>query len=272
MSVTASIVLFHNDVQEVREAIESCLSSPLITRLYLIDNSQTDIFRGLATDSRTVYKHCPENRGYGAGHNLALREMLDVADYHLVLNPDISFGAGVLEALVHFMYTNEDVGLVMPKVYYKDGTLQRLCKLLPTPFNLFGRRFAAASSWAEKLNRSYELADFKYDRTVDMPNLSGCFMFMRTAILRKVGGFDPRYFMYLEDIDLVRRIGQKARTVFFPGVAVQHGYRKQSYHNKKLMRIHILSAIKYFNKWGWFFDRWRRQKNRATLGLLQKKK
>ncbi|HWV71328.1 MAG TPA: hypothetical protein VN040_06425, partial [Pseudosphingobacterium sp.] len=107
---------------------------------------------------------------------------------------------------------------------------------------------------------------------LDVPNLSGCFMFVRTAILKKIGGFDPRYFMYLEDVDLVRRIGEHARTVFCPFVSIYHGYQKGSYANGKLMRLHIQSAIKYFNKWGWFIDSDRRKLNKITLDRLAKHK
>lgn len=86
------------------------------------------------------------NRGYGAGHNIAIQEAIDLgATYHVVVNPDIYFESGVLEKLVSFMNLHKDVGQIMPKVYYPNGDLQYLCKLIPTPLDLIFKRFIPSS-------------------------------------------------------------------------------------------------------------------------------
>jgi GT2 family glycosyltransferase len=95
--------------------------------------------------------------------------------------------------------------------------------------------------------------------------VSGCFLLVRSGILREIGGFDERYFMYLEDVDLVRRVGKSAEVMYEPSVFVVHAYGKGSYRNFKLLAYHILSAIKYFNKWGWFWDPERRRANNLVL-------
>ena len=71
--------------------------------------------------------------------------------------------------------------------------------------------------------------------------------------------------MYLEDTDLSRRIYRVAKNIFYPYVHIYHNYGKGSYINKKLLRYHIQSAIKYFNKWGWFFDSERKKINQEIL-------
>ena len=68
--------------------------------------------------------------------------------------------------------------------------------------------------------------------------------------------------MYAEDLDLCRRIGAQSKTVFYPKVCVYHAYAKGSYHNSRLLRYHLNSTFKYFNKWGWLFDSERRRRNR----------
>lgn len=269
MNISVSIVLYHNDPQEVKEAVDSCLSSKLIQQIYLVDNSASNLFQYVSDDHRITYIHNPKNAGFGAAHNLAISQVLGKSTYHLVLNPDIKFDQGVVEALYTYMDANQDIGLAMPKVLYRNGEIQRLCKLLPSPFQLFGRRFLGNSALAKRIDVDYELQHFDYSQTLDVPNLSGCFMFIRTSILSKVGVFDERYFLYLEDIDLVRRIGQYSRTVVYPHVSVYHGYQQGSYHTKKLMFIHIQSAVKYFNKWGWFIDRERTRLNNAVLKGLK---
>jgi len=268
MKISASIVLYNNPPEQVQAAIQSCLASSLVGLIYLIDNSEKDELAYLANHSRVQYRHNEQNMGFGAAHNQAISSMAGQSDVHLVLNPDISFQSGVLETLFAFMDAHPDVGLLMPKVYYQNGHIQRLCKLLPTPFDLFGRRFAGSNKWVQQRNRNYELANFSYNQVADIPNLSGCFMFIRNKILQQVGLFDERFFLYLEDVDLVRRIGRVARTVYYPYVHIIHGYQQGSYRNSTHLKYHIQSAIQYFNKWGWFFDQERVERNRHTLNNL----
>ena len=105
---------------------------------------------------------------------------------------------------------------------------------------------------------------------MNIPILSGCFMFLRTEALEKVGLFDEQFFMYMEDFDLNRRIHRAYKTVFFPEAVVVHEYQKASYKNIKLLKAHIKSAIYYFNKYGWFFDKERKIINARTLQEIEK--
>lgn len=104
---------------------------------------------------------------------------------------------------------------------------------------------------------------------MEVPSLSGCFMFVRIAVLKKVGGFDERYFMYAEDLDLCRRIGKVSRTMYYPNVVVYHEYAKGSYKNRRLLRYHLSSVVKYFNKWGWVWDLDRKIINKRILDNLK---
>lgn len=256
--LTGSIVLYNND-ESIRQTVECFLRTKLKAKLYLIDNSPTNKLQhelsDLLDDNRTEYIFNNKNIGFGAAHNIAFEKVFDRSKYHLVLNPDVEFEENVLEELYTFMEHNKHVGQVLPKVVFRTGELQKLCKLLPSPIHLLGRRFCNKLSWAKKLNEEYELEGFNYDKCLNLPNLSGCFMFLRVRDLKKTGGFDKRYFMYMEDIDLTRRMHKVASTIFYPYVTIVHDYRKGSYSNTKLLKYHIESAIKYFNKWGWFNDR-----------------
>jgi len=272
-SLNVSIVLYHNREEQIKKAIESVLNTDLNITLYLVDNSSTDSLRELERiDKRIVYIFNNSNLGFGKAHNIALKKSIEKnIPYHLVLNPDVYFEKGVLEELYDFMENNKDVGLVMPKVLYPDGNIQYLCKLLPTPLDLFGRRFLNFGPFkkiVEKRNEAYELRFTGYDKVMEVPYLSGCFMFIRTEVLKKVGLFDERFFMYLEDTDLSRRIHRVAKTIYYPYVHVYHEYGKGSYKSLKLLYYHIKSAIKYFNKYGWFFDKERQEINKRILKKL----
>jgi len=239
----------------------------LVSEVFLVDNSPTELLELRYLDA--IYIFNGKNIGYGAAHNIAIRQTLQQnIPYHLIINPDIVFDSSILGKIVEFMNNNSIVGLLMPKVYYPDGEIQYLCKLLPTPFDLIFRRFLP-KHWTEKRTARFELHESGYNRIMDVPYLSGCFMFLRTEAIQQVGMFDERFFMYPEDIDLTRRIHRNYRTVFYPDVSVVHQHIRGSYTDIRLLFIHIKNMIKYFNKWGWVFDNERRNVNKDTLKQLE---
>lgn len=265
-----SIVLYNNPIPMLEKAIKSALNTSLDITLFLIDNSPTNKLQKLSDmDSRIVYLHNPSNPGFGAGHNIAIAKSIESnASYHLVLNPDVYFDSGVLETIVKYMDANSDVGLLMPKVLYPNGDVQYIAKLLPTPWDLFARRFIPIKSYLERLNRRYSLSFFDYNSTIEVPFISGCFMFLRIDTLKQVSFFDEDFFMYLEDADLSRRIGMVSKTVLYPHVSITHEYQRGSHRNFKLLIIFIRSVFTYFNKYGWFFDTYRTKINKRTLKQL----
>jgi GT2 family glycosyltransferase len=81
--------------------------------------------------------------------------------------------------------------------------------------------------------------------------------------------YDDNYFMYFEDWDLSRRMHKKYKTIYYPLVSVYHGYESGANKSFKLFKIFIQSAITYFNKWGWFFDKDRKQMNKKALSQFK---
>jgi GT2 family glycosyltransferase len=271
MNISASLVLFHNPIPMVRRAIDCFLESEAQGPLVIIDNSSSPLFPEPFLSPKVIYKHLGKNIGFGAGHNAALEILGTPSELHLIMNPDVFFGAETLSLVHEVMRDNPDIGAAMPQVVYPDGALQQLCKLLPSPMDLIVRRFMPMKTFRDALSARYELHGLPQDRMSFVPALSGCFLFVRTALLQQLRGFDTRYFMYMEDVDLVRRIGDVANTAYIPGAKVTHEYSKGSYHNKRLLRYHISSAIKYFMKWGWFFDSARRCRNMKVLDIVKNK-
>lgn len=266
--ITASLVTYHTRPSDLIRLI-NCVQKSNISIFYIVDNSSNDSLREYSKLSDKIKYIHSENLGFGHGHNIAIELALQTnSKYHVVINPDIYWNGNVIEDLEKFMDKNPDCGQVMPKILYPNGDIQYLCKLLPTPIDLLGRRFMPFRSIQKKLDRKYELHDSGYNKKMEIPSLSGCFMFLRTDVLRKVGIFDNRYFMYAEDLDLCRRIGEVSKTIFYPNVVVFHEYEKGSYKSKKLLKYHICSIVKYFNKWGWFFDKKRKAVNKKCLNKL----
>ena len=262
--IVSSIVLYKNNPDVLSSTIKSFLNTRLTVKLYLVDNSPTDGLRNLVHDERIVYIFNGANLGFGKAHNIAIRESISFSKYHLVLNPDVFFAAGTLETVYGYMEEHLEAGLILPRVLSFENELQYLCKRLPSPSDLIVRRFTGGLMqrlFKTKLLR-YEMRDKDYQHILEAPSLSGCFMFYRSEALKKIGLFDERYFMYMEDIDMSRRMYVAFKNIYYPDAVIYHGHAKESYRSMRLLKIHAASAIRYFNKWGWIFDREREQINK----------
>jgi len=271
MLVTATIVVYRPRMDWLLKSIQSFTDKDNFSKkLYLIDNSPNPNEVLLAMESEKIeYIFNNRNVGFGKAHNQGIKKAIaDGSDFHLILNPDVQFDSDILIELTNVLTNDETIGLISPKIEYENGEIQRLCKLIPNPKHLIFRRFLKNSPSLEQLNQELELQAFGYNQTAEIPWLSGCFLLARTSHLKKIGGFDERFFMYMEDIDLSRRSLRHFKNIFYPYVTIRHFYEKGSYKSLKLTLIHLISAIKYFNKWGWFFDRQREITNQETLERL----
>lgn len=263
--VNASIVLYNSDVSEVKGVIDSFLSSKKSNIIYLIDNSPTDCLKDCFKGDRIRYFFTGKNLGYGAAHNISIKKSIEEGiKFHLILNPDLIFSSYCIDTLFQYMESNSDVGHVMPQVKYPNGEIQKLCKLLPSPFDLFIRMFVPKFVF-KKQREQFELTFTNYDQEMLVPFLSGCFMFFRTSLLDTLDGFDERFFMYGEDIDISRRGFLKMKSVYYPKVIIVHNHAKESFKSLKMMMIHVRNIIRYFNKWGWLFDSERKKINKHIL-------
>jgi len=167
------------------------------------------------------------------GHNIVLRVALLASELHFVINHNIYFNPEEPQKMIDRMNEDDSIGQLMPKVTYQDGSLQYLCKLIPTPVDLFFRRFLSGplKELARKKTEQFELRFTGYNREMDIPYLSGRFMLFRTAALRKIGLFDDRFFMQPEDTDITRRMHSEYRAIFFPEAAIVHDHEKVSVQN-----------------------------------------
>lgn len=270
--LSVSLVVYRTPVSELESLFLTLSRLPMNSVVAILDNfGDTALHRRCDEYGFTLLRP-GENLGFGRGHDICFEALSGFnSKYHLIVNPDIDFNPIGVAEMISYMENNPDIGWLMPDICYPDGTRQHLCKLLASPFDLFVRRFLPAA-WTTKYRYRYELRGWDHAQVMDIPCLSGCFMLLQSVAFREAGGFDDRYFMYMEDFDLCRRVGQKWRTVYYPLIKVVHYHAKGSYRKKRLLFLHIISAIRYFNKWGWFFDAYRKKRNRECmrdLGLLE---
>ena len=262
--LNVSVVLYRPNWEQVTSLTETLLGFQGVEHVYWVDNSPKEAAHLPLSSDKLVYIFNDKNLGYGAAHNIAIRESIyDDVPFHLVLNSDIQVDVQSLAEMLAFMQQHQEVGSLMPHVIYPNGQTQFLCKLLPTPLDVFGRRFLP-KRWMEKRNARYELRASGYDRLMNVPYLSGCFMLLRTQAVLKARLFDERFFMYPEDIDLTRRIHRDYLTVYYPFVTITHNHEQSSYHSLRMLVVHVVNMCRYFNKWGWFCDRERRLFNQVA--------
>jgi GT2 family glycosyltransferase len=269
--LTVSLVLYNTSLSEINHVTNLLRASVLKTKIYLIDNSPVNnVQKSIPCTEQVEYIFNNANVGYGRGHNVAIGKAFGEAKYHLVLNADVDFDPAILKKAFDYMEANTNVGLLSPQIKLPNGEMQYFCRLLPTPFDLFARRFLPQflkPVFKNRLN-NYLLLTKDYSKPMNIPNLPGCFMFMRADVLEKVGGFDESFFMYVEDVDLTRRIHEISATVYYPDIIIEHGLARGSYGLSKLTLYHINSALYYFNKWGWFNDKKRFKINASLLKEL----
>ena len=259
MQISISIVLFNTKKKTYEKLIKAITNSKLDNFLiYIIDNSNKENKNSIFKKSNIIYLHNKKNIGYGSAHNIAIKQTK--FPLHLIVNPDIFFSSDSLKKLMRIMEKNPNYSAIMPNIKYPDGRDQDLLRQLPTPLDLITRRFAP-----NLLKKIYFLKKNRFpnkkDKHMVAPFLSGCFMLCKTASLKKIHGFDERFFLYMEDIDLSRRLFNEGHTIYVPEVTVYHEFKRKSYINLKHLILHVISAIKYFNKWGWIIDR---DKNRIN--------
>ncbi len=226
--------------------------------LYLIDNGGTpdmgvslDALAHAGIGHTLIAGH--GNVGYGRGHNLAIARPL--GQYHLILNPDIDMNSDALEAAIDFMDAHPEVGLLTPAIFDDAGQMQYLCREYPTLVDLLVRGFLPASMrrpFARRLARYEMRAHINPSDTFwDPPIVSGCFMLFRSEVLKKLDGFDPRYFLYFEDYDLSLRAHDLTRVAYVPAVRVRHHGGGASRKGTAHIRMFAQSAFKFFNRFGW---------------------
>lgn len=244
VKLSVSVVAYNNP-----EEILACLESlQRYTRaypaaIYLSDNSTARPVAGAVREAfpGVIVLDNGANLGFGAGHNKVL-PLLD-SDFHAIVNPDITLKDDALAKMVDYMRAHPEVGLMMPDILNPDGSRQILPKRDPRWIYMFGGKIFPA------LRRRYCRAGEAFDGPTEIEFCSGCFSLIRTELFRELGGYDERYFLYMEDADLSREVRKSRKVLFFPDAKVYHAWHQDTVHHLSALKLHLSSARKYFRKW-----------------------
>ena len=246
-----------------RDALRACLRSVLsagATEVVVADNGSTDgspemVARDFPLVTLLVD---PTNPGYGAAANVAIASCR--AEHVLLLNSDTVLCPGALEALHAYLEAHPRAALVGPRLRNSDGSLQRSCHRFPTPLmtllDYYARACGAAPYWVDRTldrlrgPRLLRSARVGHDRALPVPWVSGAALAIRRSALHAVGGFDPSYFMYYEEVDLAYRLYHAGwETHFAPVTDVTHLGGASTHQQAGPMFLQeIASALKYFDR------------------------
>ena len=255
LSIAVSIVLFKTPISEIETLIADFLQQG-VTKVFVIDNSPVSFntFGNTPSSEFVEQVRVGENLGYGRAHNLAIARSVDRFKYHIICNPDIGLASSLVATLNEYMETHLDVGLCMPRLIGTDGLEQHCCRRSPVLWD-YVSQLILPKSWGPRRKHLLEMRDCDYAQTMEVECLSGCFMMFRSSVLRELGGFDKRFFMYFEDFDLSMRAKRIARNVYLPLTYAVHERRSEHRRSLRLRIAFTTSALRYFARWGMFWKR-----------------
>jgi|SRR3989344_3612282 len=182
-----------------------------------------------------------KNLGYGGACNQGIS--IAKGKYMLILNPDVKITGHSLRKLISELIKSKEANIISCKLLNEDGSLQHSCRRFPTIKSLLARRAPLFFSriFSKELS-AYNMDDYDHKNPIKVDWVSGALMLMKRKYF-----FDERYFMYFEDVDLCRRVGE---IYYYPFISAFHKAERGSARDITLMIAHFSSALRYFLKFG----------------------
>lgn len=248
--ISITIVAYNDqeDVERAVDSIETYTSIEIRKTIYIVDNSDREntLSENMKVYPDVSYIRTGRNLGFGGGHNVVLSRLN--SRLHAIVNPDICLNSDAFCALLDFMQ-DETIGMAVPKLLDEEGKMQPVYRRELTVMDMFIRMFLKKGFKKRKAYHTMQDAD--YTTAFEVPFAQGSFLVIRTELYQSLGGFDERFFLYMEDADLCKRVNEKSKLMYCPDAQVIHRWEKGSHKNRGLFKLHLFSMYEYFHKWGW---------------------
>lgn len=220
-----ALVIVNHDT---RDDLLGCLASVhadgavAVDELVVVDSGSSDgSLEAVAARYPAARGIALPNVGFGAAANAGVAETR--ASAVVIANADTRFPPGAAAAMADYLAAHPDVGVLGPLVRHPDGRLQHSARRLPSLSEAVGHALLGLWRPDNRWTRAYRMTDWHRDSARDVDWVSGCALAVRREAFAAVAGFDPRYFMFLEDVDLCLRLRAAGwRVVFAPVAEVTH--------------------------------------------------
>lgn len=240
------VTVAYNSADELRACVEQLAQSERVA-VFVVDNASSD--GGLATvaDLDLVAIPLETNRGFAQGCNVGWQR--GRAPYVLFLNPDARIAEDAVERLVGILEAEPGVGAAAPIIMHPDGTNAYSLRRFPTLTTtfasaLFLHRIAPTRAWTDELIRD----PARYEKRWTPEWVSGACILVRRSLLEQLGGWDERFFLFGEDMDLCHRIRDAGHTIVFDPEAVCVHVGGASAPKDEMLPILVESRLKYLAK------------------------
>lgn len=261
----AIITVSHNDLNEHYFAsLKSAIAhTKERVQLIIVDNASTAyaanelVDQHFEKDAVTILRN--GDFGFGRSSNRGIQEAQ--AQYVIFLNPDtVISDEQFFDHLKTFLDANPQAGIVAPRIHHHDGELQETCRRFPRWFMPFVQRTVLGkSSFGERYAAKFLMRDYDHQKSRMVDWAQGSALCISQPLLEELGGFDDRFWMYFEDIDLCRRVWNTGHPVYYmPETHIRHAYGKASAAKRNFVwnaltnsmaHAHIISWLKYQWKW-----------------------
>lgn len=219
----AVVTVTYNSAHDILGFLQSASTGSDV--LVVADNpsSQSDQTVSIAASAGAQVVRMSSNVGYGAAVNAAIRVLDASFDVVLISNPDVRLEQSAVARLTESLLSHSDVGAVGPRVLNADGTIYPSARQVPSLRTGVGHAVFSRVWPGNPWTRTYRQEGLDSELRRDVGWLSGACLMVRRSAFEQIGGFDERYFMYFEDVDLGYRLGKAGwRNVFEPAAQVTH--------------------------------------------------
>lgn len=246
MNKTSIIIVTFNSARTIKNCLNSIMRSSTDCEIIVVDNNSEDetvkIIQRYGKKVNLI--EAGANLGFAKANNLGVKSA--TGEYIIFLNPDTEvWGKDSLNKLRTALEENPEYGIIGPKLVYPDGTPQNRVRNLPTVFRAFKEYILGNKG-------EYDFYSPNCKTLCEVESIIGACMVVKKELFEKVGGFNEKYFMYFEDLELCKEIKSRGFKIgFLPEVTIEHAEGKSGL-NQKTFKLLQISSKQYHGLLNYF--------------------
>ncbi len=210
------VTVTYNNADNILEYLQSVEKNiPKNSEIIIVDNASNDSTRKLLENNKNIVFISSEiNLGFAKACNLAVQKAS--GEYLFFLNPDTKVSDNAIQKLVDFYENTPDAGIVAPKIFQDDKNVQPSVRKFPSVFG-------AINEYYFGVKNSYEAYVPDSKDSIVVETVVGAAILIKKELFEKVGGFNEKYFMYYEDLELCKKINDLGFKVYYvPAASIYH--------------------------------------------------